>query len=110
MNSAYNSAAIRRLLLAAFSDDEFTFFCYDHFPEVYQKFATGMSFPAKVQILIDHCVRYNTFTGLLPLIEEANPAKYAEFTPSLQKPDPKTPTLVPQPPTPRPQPPRCTSS
>ena len=35
MNPAYNTAAIRRLLLAAFNDEEFTFFCYDHFQEVY---------------------------------------------------------------------------
>jgi formylglycine-generating enzyme required for sulfatase activity len=88
---AYNTAAVRRLLLAAFSDDEFTFFCYDHFSEVYQKFATGMTFPAKVQLLIDHCVRYSAFAELLPLVEEANPAKYAEFAASFQISQPQLP-------------------
>ena len=89
--STYNTAAIRRLLLSAFSDEEFTIFCYDHFRQVYQTFATGISFPLKVQALIDHCERHNAFPELLPLVEEAHPTKYAEFAPTLQKSQPQPP-------------------
>jgi formylglycine-generating enzyme required for sulfatase activity len=100
--STYNTAAIRRLLLSAFSDEEFTIFCYDHFRQVYQTFATGISFPLKVQALIDHCERHNAFPELLPFVEEAHPTKYAEFISSLQKPEPQTPTPHTSTPGPRP--------
>jgi hypothetical protein len=81
----YNTEAIRRLLLAAFSDEEFTIFCYDNFREVHQKFSASMTFTAKAQLMIEYCERRSEFDELLALIEEANPARYAEFAPSLLK-------------------------
>ncbi|NJN93591.1 MAG: SUMF1/EgtB/PvdO family nonheme iron enzyme [Anaerolineales bacterium] len=90
MNPAYNTSVIRRLLLAAFTDEEFTFFCYDHFREVYQKFAGGMTFTAKTQLLIEQCENRNEFGKLLPLVEGSNPAKYTEFTDLIQKPTPQS--------------------
>ncbi len=96
----YHTAAIRCLLLAAFSDEEFTFFCYDHFREVYQRFAAGMTFTAKTQLLIEHCELRSEFGKLLPLLEDANPARYAKFASSLQKPA----SQPSQPPTPDPRP------
>lgn len=91
----YNTTAIRRLLLAAFNDEEFTFFCYDHFREVYQKFAAGITFTAKVQILIEHCELRSEFGKLLPLVQEANPAKYAELASTLgiSHPQPSNPPI-----------------
>ncbi|MFN8453710.1 MAG: SUMF1/EgtB/PvdO family nonheme iron enzyme [Anaerolineae bacterium] len=93
--SPYNTAALRRLLLQAFSDEEFTIFCYDHFREVRQQFTTGMTFLAKTQLLIEHCERTNAFPHLLPLLAEANPAKYTEFADSLQKSTPQSATGTP---------------
>ena len=46
----FNTAAVRELLMAAFSDEELTTFCYDNFRPVYEEFATGMSRTQKVQI------------------------------------------------------------
>lgn len=93
--SAYNTAAIRRLLLMAFSDTDFTFFCYDHFREVYLKFAANTPFTEKVQALIEYCEYNNKFVSLLLLVKEANPTRYEEFALILQKPisQPPPPTL-----------------
>lgn len=92
MNPAYNTSVIRRLLLEAFTDEEFAFFCYDNFREVYQKFAGGITFTAKTQLLIEQCETRNEFGKLPPLIKESNPAKYAEFADSIQKPIPQSVT------------------
>lgn len=80
-----NIPTIRKLLTAAFSDEDFTIFCYDHFQDVYENFASGMTFRLKVQLLIEYCVNNNLLSVLLPLVGELNPNKYAEFAPSLQE-------------------------
>lgn len=83
--SKYNTSAVRKLLIAAFSDEEFAIFCFDYFPDVYQEFAEGMSFSKKVQALIDYCARHVSFDDLLALVKEKNPAQYAEFDASIKK-------------------------
>lgn len=75
----YNTALIRKLLTETFSDEEFSIFCYDYFPDVYLRFST-ITFPAKVQLLIDYCKRTNAFAQLLQLVSDFNPTKYAEFS------------------------------
>lgn len=70
---------IRRLLTEAFGDEGFTFFCYDHFRDVHRQFSAGMTRPAKIQLLIDHCDGHNLFDRLLSLVRKANPAKCAEL-------------------------------
>ena len=47
----FNTAAVRELLMAAFSDEELATFCFDNFRQVYEEFATGMSRTQKVQLL-----------------------------------------------------------
>ncbi len=81
----YDTSAIRKLLMAVFNDEEFTIFCYDHFQDAHQKFAEGMSFPKKVQVLIDYCARHDVFDPLLALVEESNPGQYAELGVSIKK-------------------------
>lgn len=75
----YDTAAVRELLLAAFSDEELTTFCYDYFPAVYGQFSTGMSRPQKVQRLVEHCGLNGQFAQLLARVEEANPYQYRQF-------------------------------
>jgi tetratricopeptide (TPR) repeat protein len=75
----YNTVTIRQLLIEAFSDEDFTIFCYDHYRPVYKKFSDGMSFPKKVHFLIDYCDRNNSFDQLILLVKDLNPAKYAKF-------------------------------
>lgn len=83
--SKYDTAVIRKLLTVAFNDEDFTIFCYDHFPRVYQEFSRGMSFSAKVQLLVDQCHRTNSFRDLLRLVKEINPRQYEAFWPALQE-------------------------
>jgi len=61
---AFNTAAVRELLMAAFNDEELTTFCYDSYRPVCEQFATGMTRPQKVQILVEHCER---LAEVLPL-------------------------------------------
>lgn len=79
--SEYNTSSIRRLLFVAFGDEDFTIFCYDFYPHVYQKFAAGMTFPQKIQFLVEYCNRNNLFDELLSLVKASNPNRFAEFYP-----------------------------
>jgi hypothetical protein len=93
----YDTSAIRNLLKAAFNDEDLATLCYDHFPPVYEGFATGMTRPWKIQLLIDHCERNNELGKLLRLVEERNPNRYEEFAPriltSSPAESPQTPSL-----------------
>jgi Tol biopolymer transport system component len=81
----YNTSEIRKLLLTAFSDQDFSIFCYDHFPVVYKDFTEGMRLATKVQLLVDYCNRTNSFDNLLSLVKEVNPNQYNIFGGSLKK-------------------------
>ena len=72
----WNTAALRDLLTAAFSDGELTTLCFDHFSAVYEDFAAGMSKSDKIQRLLDHCIRYEQVETLLAVVREANPVQY----------------------------------
>jgi hypothetical protein len=74
-----DTAAIRRLLFDAFSDDELRSFCFDHFPPVYQDFAQGMSKSDKIQRLLDYCYRQDQFERLLEAIRKENPNQYERY-------------------------------
>ena len=82
--STYNTAAVRELLMAAFSDEELTTFCFDNFRPVYEEFATGMSRTQKVQMLVEYCERRGEMAELLARVERANPYQYARFKDRLQ--------------------------
>jgi hypothetical protein len=69
----------RELLTAAFSDEELTALCFDHFRPVYQDFSTGMSTGQKVQRLLDYCERHDRVDELLRLVQQRNPAQFGRF-------------------------------
>lgn len=75
----YNTAAIRDLLKAAFSDQELDHLCYDHFRPVYQTFTDEMGFDKKIQNLLDYCDRREQMAELLHRIKEHNLAQYRNF-------------------------------
>ncbi len=81
----YNTATIRRLLKAAFTDEDFTIFCFDNFGEVHDQFSAGMSFTQKTQRLIEYCEKKLLFDELLRLIEEENRAQYQRFQADLKR-------------------------
>jgi hypothetical protein len=76
---AFNTAVVRELLMAAFSDEDLTTFCYDNFRPVYEEFATGMSRTQKVQRLVETCDRHGEMAKLLARVERANPYQYDRF-------------------------------
>ncbi len=82
-NKSYNPAAISKLMNVVLSDDDLPIFCYNYFPPVYEKFASGTAHLWKVQLLIDHCKRHNQFDKLLTHIAEINPTQYEKFITSI---------------------------
>lgn len=85
---SYNTAAIRKLLIAVFNDAEYAIFCYDNFRPVYENFTDNMPFLWKVQLLIDYCERYERFDELLAQVQEINPVQYSRFISLLEPPHP----------------------
>ncbi len=71
-----HSADLRALLNDAFSDEELTTLCFDHFRAVYDNFSAGMSKSQKIQRLLEHCFRRHEVQALVILVERANPAQY----------------------------------
>jgi hypothetical protein len=84
-DAGWNTAAIRDLLIAAFSDEELTPLCFDHFRPVYENLSTGMTKGQKIQLLLDYCVRQQGLEELLKRIKERTPAQYARFASRLGK-------------------------
>lgn len=87
ISKRYNIPAIRKLLIAAFSDDELTVFCYDHFRPVADQFTAGQSKTARIQQLIDYAERNGLLEQLLNWVRVANPYQYSLFEAQLRKDD-----------------------
>jgi hypothetical protein len=79
--AGWSSETIRRLLLAAFNDEELRALCFDHFGEVYDELSAGMSKGQMVQCLLEHCVRHGQTGRLLDLVRERNPVQYERWQP-----------------------------
>ncbi len=80
------TAAIRDLLTDAFSDEELTALCFDHFRSVFEEFSSGMSKRDKIQRLVEHCARQRALDDLLALVRERNPGQFAHFEAQLHVP------------------------
>jgi hypothetical protein len=78
---AYNLAAIRELLLAAFTAEELRRFCYDRptFRPITNRFGPGHGLDDMVDEVITYCDAYLTFPELLDEIKQANPRQYEHF-------------------------------
>jgi serine/threonine protein kinase len=81
----YPMAAIRNLLKAALSDQEFDILCFDHFKPVYLTFADDMGLDKKIQNLLDYCDRQEQITDLLSRIKEQNPNQYRRFEAAVEE-------------------------
>jgi hypothetical protein len=104
----YNTAGIRDLLTSVFDDEDFGYFCYDHFRPVHQKFTAAMTFSRKVQLLIDHCEKQGEFEALMSRVRQINPTRYetqapyvletapAEVEPVTADPEPQSGACVPE--------------
>jgi formylglycine-generating enzyme required for sulfatase activity len=88
-------AAIRQLLLAAFTPEELRRFCHDRpdFRMVVRRFSPRHSLEDMADELITYCENFLLFPELLAEIKEANPRQYARYIqPELPKAEPATPT------------------
>ncbi len=74
-----NLAAVRKLVSAAFSDEDLTIFCFDHFPAVHEEFTAGQTKSARVLSLVSFADRHGRLDALLAAIEQANPHQFALF-------------------------------
>ena len=81
--TGWNTAVVRDLLSAAFSDEELVTFCFDCFPAVYQDLGSGMGKGQKVQRLLDYCLRRGRMEEMLARVRTCNPAQYARFATQL---------------------------
>jgi hypothetical protein len=88
---AFNTAAVRELLMAAFSDEELATFCFDNFRPVYEEFVAGMSRTQKVQLLVAYCERRGEMAKLLAQVEYVNPYQYVRLEARLGSTEPKPP-------------------
>ena len=76
-SEGYDIAVVRMLLNAAYSDDELTTLCFDHFRPVYDQLGAGMARTAKIQYLLEYVEKRQQVTRLIELVEELNPAQAA---------------------------------
>ena len=85
----YNIAAIRQLLLAAFTPEELRRFCEDRpdFQLVVRRFGPGHGHDDMVDELITYCRNFLLFPELLAELKQYNPRQYARFL----EPAPSTP-------------------
>ena len=83
--SRWNTAAIRDMLSAAFGDGDLTNLCFDYYRGVYESFSRGMTKGTKIQLLIEHCVRYNKLDDLVALVHSHNTAQYDHFKDRLSR-------------------------
>jgi len=88
----YNIAAIRQLLLAAFTPEELRRFCYDRpdFRLVARRFSPRHSLEDMADELITYCDNYLLFPELLAELKQHNPRQYARFL----EPEPSEKKLV----------------
>ena len=77
----YDTPQIRQFLTNAFSDEELSTFCFDHFPEVYNGFSIGMTKGQKVQLLIEYCQYHSLFPNLAAALQRVRPEQYARYFP-----------------------------
>ena len=77
---SYDTRAIRELILEAFSEDEFSLLCNDHFkPLATNELAKSMTQLEKVSRLVAYCERQEKIRFLLDTVKKQNPGKFAKY-------------------------------
>ena len=69
----YDTAKLREMLTMAFDDSELKDFTFDHFGEIYEQFADGMTKAIKISLLIEGCYRRRKLNYLLELLAKYRP-------------------------------------
>jgi hypothetical protein len=72
-----NRKALRELLVKSFSYEELNDFCFDYFPDVYERVGGSLGKHVTARLLIDFCERRGLIKYLISLIKEYNSYQYA---------------------------------
>lgn len=88
MADRYDIAAIRRLLMEAFTAEDLLRFCQDEpaLEPVTVRFGPGQGLDDMVAEVINYCKTHRQVAALLEAVERANPAQYAHCGPYLLPP------------------------
>lgn len=76
---------LRQLLDVAFTADDLTAFCLDHFPDVYDEVARSANKLDKIGTLVTHCARHRQIETLIAAIKQVQPRYYFQFSTRLAK-------------------------
>lgn len=92
-----NVAAVRGLLLKAFTAEDLQRFCLDHeiLRPIAARFSEGQGLDDRVDEVIDYCGTRAMWDELLAAVKEANPRQYARFESQLFEAEPSA-ALAPQ--------------
>ena len=75
----YDLAVVRRLLDAAFDEEELSGLAFDRFPASAERFEAGMSKQDKLRRLVSHCRRQGQIGALLAHVRRLSPRQYRRF-------------------------------
>ncbi|MBN1995430.1 MAG: hypothetical protein JW953_22265 [Anaerolineae bacterium] len=96
-NVAVNRKVLRELLVKSFSYEELNDFCFDYFPEVYDRAEGSFGKHVTARLLIDHCERRGLLQYLISLIAAHNPYQFTLYEAALFKPAPAPVSAAEQP-------------
>jgi hypothetical protein len=91
LTHAATTADIYQLVSDSFDDGELETLCFLHFRPVHNNFGSGMGRLVKIQLLIDHCIRYGKKELLLEKVRESNLYQFERFLNTLQNRIPHSP-------------------
>ena len=76
------TAEIRNFLNETLNDEELNTLCFDFFPEVFERFSSGMTKGQKIILLIEYCQRREAMADLLAALQKVRPEQYERFLPA----------------------------
>ncbi|TMR11263.1 caspase family protein [Nonomuraea turkmeniaca] len=74
--SPFGVRGVRSFLADALSDSELDDLCLDYYPRVYGEFSSGMSRPAKIRALVEHCANRDGLAELAQRVRTVNANAY----------------------------------
>lgn len=84
MQTEYDNAVLREMILEAFNFEELDEFAFEYFPEVKKEFfSPALSLSLRIIALIEYCERRNLMTTLVDKVKEVRPIIYKKYKDSL---------------------------
>jgi hypothetical protein len=89
----YPLAEIRHFINELYSDEEIEILCFDHFPEVYSNFTSGLTKVQKILRLLSFCQSRERVAELLTILKESRSQAFTRQFPELLQSDQQDPTI-----------------